>query len=341
MTEPCPILGAKSYLYLGDETNWGEVSGTLYYCPVTSYGVKLAVEKRRAAVYCGTKQKRHAQAFRGQTAGQLVAPLYGWIPTGAGAGYPLARKLVDWGFESQELICPPSKSAEWAEGPDVANRRHLGLRVNQATLTGDASSGAINISLDLMGKTEEAFATATAAPNDQESLTEFDFADALFEIDLNNDASYAELQIAAFSWQLGRGLKSRFLSGTPSISGRVPSALNASGDLSESFSFTPDKTDDSWDDIARTLGSTEFAARLTLYGLHNGTGATGNYTKLVIAFPRLSWNDHADQGGFSELSTQINCDVLKPNTSSNAHVLTWSEVAAAVTTTTSTTTAGA
>lgn len=339
MTEPCPILGAKSYLYLGDETNWGEKAATLYYCPVTSYGVKLSVEKRRAAVFCGGRQKRHAQAFRGSTAGQLVAPLYGWIPTGAGTGNPLARKLIEWGFEDQESICPRSKSVEWAEGPDVANRRHLGLRCNQATLAGDASSGAINITLNLMGKTEEQFATATAIPNDQENLTEFDFSDAYFEIDLNNDGTYAGLQIAAFSWQLSRGLKSRFLSGTPSISGRVPSALNASGELSETFSFTPDKTDDTWDDIARTLASTEFAARLTLYGLHNGTGATGNFTKVVIAFPRLSWNDHTDQGGMAELVQQINCDVLKPNTSSNAHALTWSEVAAAVTTTSTTTAA--
>jgi hypothetical protein len=341
MTETCPILGAKSYLTLADETDWGvkPASPTYYYCPVTNYGVRLQTEKRRSKTYCGVRQGRHGQVFRASLAGQITAPFFGWIPTGAGVGYPLARKLLDWGFGTPESICPASKLAEWAEGPDTTNKRHLGLRVNQATLSGTADSGEITIALDLLGRSEEQFTTAQTLPDDQESLIEADFADVLFELDLNNDGSYAVVQIAQFQWQFGRGAKVRFQSGTLGESGRIPSQLNASGDLTETFNFTMDKADDTWDDIARQIQSTEFAARLTIYASHNSTGATGTHTKLVIAFPRLSWNESPDAGGMGELSTTITADVLKPNSSTAARTLTWSEVSGTGTTT-STTTAG-
>ena len=341
MTENCPILGAKSYLTLADESTWGVLPDTpnYYYVPVTAYGVRLTTEKRRSKTFCGVRQGRHGQVFRGMPAGPLTAPFYGWIPTGAGAGYPIARKLIDWGFGTPEVICPASKLAEWAEGPDVSNKRHLGLRVNQATLSGSADSGEITIALDLLGKSEVQFASAQTLPDDQESLVEADFADVIFELDLNNDGNYAEVQIAQFQWQFSRGAKARYLSATSSADGRSPAQLNASGDLTETFSFTFDKTDDTWDDIARQLQSTEFAARLTIYASHNGTGAGGTHTKLVVAFPRLSWNDSPDAGGMAELSTTVTADVLKPNSSTAARTTTWSEVTGTGTTTSTTTAA--
>lgn len=153
-----------SYLYLIDETSWGRwpASVSRYYLPVTQYDVFRRPEVRRSAVFCGVKQRKHSQVFRGGVSGSISCPLYGWDPAGADSA-SLAQKVIEWGFSDQEQVCPLSKIAEWAVGPNTANRRAFGLRCNTATVSGDAESGAVVFSAELMGESEEIYSTATAS----------------------------------------------------------------------------------------------------------------------------------------------------------------------------------
>src|SRR5690606_33796049 len=101
-----------------------------------------------------------------------------------------------------------SKTAEWAEGPDVANREHNGLRVNTMAIQGDSESGLVSAALDLMGKTEVALASAAALPANRYRLTDFCFKDVTLTVD------GSAVEIAMFNLAIANGLKPRYLNGT-------------------------------------------------------------------------------------------------------------------------------
>lgn len=317
------IVGTESYLHLNDETNWGQSSvgsgsgtaSTPFFIGVVSYGVRTTRLTRMPQVYVGLHQrKRGPQVYGGDVAGQLVTPLYGYIPTGQTLA--IARKMLDWAYGDYELEEPASKTAQWTEGPNLANKRHTGLRVNQATLTGQADSGDLQLSLDLIGKEEMGYPTGTAIPDDLEKLVDMQFTDCTFTLEGTT------VQAQAFTHTLNRNLQ--------------PQRLNdfwitglCGGVRDETLQIVIPKTDATWDVRNRLSGATadvEVTGQYTIQGLHNGTGSSGNYTKLARAFSRLRFISQEQSGDFGIQYQALTFQVLKPDSSSNAYADTWSEV---------------
>lgn len=308
--------GEKSYLVLGAETTWGTTPGTpvYYHVPVNAYGVVMKRDRRNAASFTGLRQRKHGKSYRGMPAGAISTNLHGYIPTGGAVS--LAQYLIDWAFGQPEVVDLDSKFADWAEGPNVSNVRHNGLRVNTVALEGSADSGLITLNLDLMGKTEAALATAQTLPNDREKLVEFEFTDATFAI------GGAAVSLRSFKYNLSNSLTATYLNATS------PSHISA-GSRVESLMFQLMKDADTYAAINRAFAESEFTGQIVLKGLHNGTGTGGtNYTVLTIDFARLAFVNNDDQRTLAALmESALNFDILKPDTSGDAVTFTWSEAA--------------
>jgi hypothetical protein len=306
------ILGAKSYLTLETESTWGTTPDSEWvHLPVMDYGVKFVPERRNATPMLGVRQRKHGKNYRGMPSGSLQTSLFGAVD--AGPGISLAEYLTTWAFASPESVDLPSKSAIWAEGPDVANKIHKGLRVNQATMSGSDDTGFIQVDLELMGKTEANHATAETLPDDREKIQEFEFFDATLSI------FGGAVAFKSFQWQVQNNLEVNYLNSFN------PSLLTA-GQRIESLNVVLIKNADTYDAYRRLSTVTETTATLVLRGLHNGTGATGTHTVLTITFNRLSYVNHDDQRGISQLTKiPLQFDLLKPDSASNAVTLAYSE----------------
>lgn len=314
------IVGAESYLHLTDETNWGQSSvgsgsgtaGTPFFIGAVNYGVRMQRLTRKPNVYVGLHQRKGgSKVYGGNVSGQLVTPLYSYIPTGQTVA--IARKLMDWAFLDLELEEPASKTAHWAEGPNTANKRHTGLRVNQATLTGSADSGEIQLSLDLIGKEEMGYPTATAIPDDLEKLEDMSFTDCTFTLEGST------VQASGFTQTLARNLQPQRLNDfwITSLCGAV---------RDETIQFVIPKNDATYDVRNRLTTDTEVTGQFTMQGLHNGTGGSGNYTKLTRAFGRLRFLSQEQSGDFGIQMQTLTFEVLKPDSSSASYTDSWSEV---------------
>lgn len=309
------ILGAKSHLFLSDEAVWGtqDASPDYVHLPVSAYGVRFRPESRNSQPMIGLRQRKHGQYVRGMPSGSLQTMLYGQV--NATATVSLAQYLLDWAFANPESLELPSKSAEWAEGPNEANKLHTGLRVNSATLSG-SDDGGIDLSLELMGQAEADVATAQTIPTDHEKLQEFLFHNATLTL------AGSGVGMKSFQWQAANALEVNYLNSF------TPSLITA-GDRVDSFQCTLVKDGDTYDVYRRTQAATEVTAVLVLKGLHNGTGGVGtNYTVVTITFNRLRFVDFEDQFSFNQLTKiPLQFDVLKPDSGSNAVTIAYSEAA--------------
>ena len=309
------IHGVKSYLVLFAESTWGTTPGTpvYYQIPVDSYTVKMNRDRRNATPFVGLMQRKHGKSFRGMPAGQLVANLHGFKPNSN--TLTIMQYLIDWAMSEPETVEKISKGADWAEGPDVANVRHNGLRVNGWTIEGSADSGTVTITLDLMGKTESALVTAQTLPADRELCVQMEFSDCTFAL-----GGVAQ-SLRSFRWQGQNNLQATYLNATS------PSHLSA-GQLVETLSFTLMKTGDTYSAYNRAFSEVEMTGQIVLKASHNGTGSTGNFTLLTVDFNRLSFISPDDTRNLTSLMEQtLSFDVLKPDSSSAAKTLTYSESA--------------
>ena len=307
------ISTEKSYAVLIAEATWATLPGTptRIHVPVTSQNVKFKAKRRNNQQRVGLFQRAYGRNVSGAPAGNIVCPLYGWHPSGLTTS--LAQWLLEWGALDQETTFPRSKILEWAEGPDTANTRHLGLRVNSMTLAGSADNG-ISLTLELMGQSSVNFATANSLPSTRNKLVEFLFEDLTFT--LNSVAT----PIGSFQWQIQRGLQPQYWDSATPLS--MPKTQWV-----ETFSVTPPKQGHAWEDAVRSLGMQESEATLELKGLHNGTGTDGtDWTVLTIAFPRLSLIDADEQESNGIYNEPLSFDVLKPDTTDPSSSMTWTEV---------------
>lgn len=317
------IIGSESYLFLTAESTWGDFPGasgsggsaTYFMAPVQSYGVRVQRLMRQANVYTGLHQRKHSQVYGANVSGQIVTPLYGYIPSTLTDS--LAEVFLEWAFADRELEEPRSYAAEWAEGPNVANRRHTGLRVNQATLSASAESGEISLALDVIGQQEYTLTTAQSLPNDMEKLADMQATDITLVLD------GVTVKPSAVQWQLNRNLQPLRLNDfwISMLCGAV---------RDETVQFTIPKENAGWDVRQRLQGvtqNTEVTATLTMQGLHNGTGGGGtNYTKATVVFNRLSFVNQDVTGDFGILMQPLSFNVLKPDSASQGTTITWSEV---------------
>lgn len=309
------IQPIKSYANFYNESTWATKPGSPSYvfCPVLNYGVQLRRESRNAATFTGLRQRKHGQHFRDTLSGGVTVPLYGWRPSGLSGS--LAEYFLTWAFNTAapEGVMLASKGCEWAEGPDVANQRHHGLRVNSATLSGSADSGFIQLALDLIGKNDEAVTTAQSLPNDMEKCVEFEWADSTFTL------GGSSVELRSFQLQIQNGLKGEF------VGGRTISLLPASQRV-VTLQLEFAKNASTWDVYRRTAADTETNAELVLKGLHNGTGATGDYAVGTITLSRIRYAMHEDQRGRDGISfLPLQFDVLKPDSSSTDVAIAWTE----------------
>jgi hypothetical protein len=316
------IIGTDRYLTLTDEAEWGQYpgssgsggSGTEYFCPVTSYGVGVQRLTRIADVQVGLHQRKHQRIYGANVSGQLVAPLFGWKPSGVAVS--LAEKLITWGFGDYETDEPISKAANYTEGLTATNKRHTGLRVNQATLSGSADNGEISLSLDLIGQQELGGLAIGSLPTDMEKIVDMQFVDCTFTI------NGSTAQASAFSWSLNRNLQSQRLNEF-----WITSLCGALRD--ESLQLTIPKTNATYDVYQRLSGATadtEITAVIVCRGLHNGTGTGGtNYTKMTATFNRLAFLNKEQAGDFGIQMQPLTFTVLKPDSSSNTTTIAWSE----------------
>lgn len=312
------ILGSRKYLVLATETTWGATPVTPEYVhlPVTDYSVRFKPENRQSRPFLGVYQRKHSRNFRGLPAGQLRSPLYGWQTPDLGIS--LAQYLLDWSFGSPEATELPSKLGEWAEGPNVANKRHNGLRVNTATVQGSAEAGVVELQLELQGKSEAGQDVVPAAqplPENRHLLSEFEFTDCTFQL------AGSPLLLKSFQVRIEHGLKAEYLNSfTPSLLLKTQRVV--------SLQLVPVKNADTYDAFRRAAASTEVVGQIVLKGLSQGTGTPGKqWTVATLDFPRLSFVDADEEGGIDDIAFQtLRLLALKPDTAASDLTITWSEI---------------
>lgn len=308
------IVGRKSYLTLVSEASWGTFNGspTYLHTPCNSWGVKFNPENRQATPMVGVMQKRHSRLFRGRPEGPAVFELYGWIPTGSTS---LMQILLDWAFANPETTGRASYSAQWAQGPDVANRQQVGLRVNSATLEGSEQNVAWTMNYNLIGKDDTNLTTAQSIPNDREKLAEALFQDSTF--------TFGGSAIALSSFRLERNYN---LQVHYNNSNR-PSLILETGPVMTTLNIQFQKTANTYDAVNRLLGMNEYAVEAVIQGLHNGTGTGGtDYTVATLTLPRCSFVSTEDADVEQILYQGMTLEVLKPDTSSNCLSIAYTEV---------------
>jgi hypothetical protein len=313
--------GAIRYLLVTPETTWGTFPGSpaREHLPVTEYSPLFKKETRQSKMYTGVFQQKHSKAFRGMPSGNLVTPIYGWKP---GAGDTWMKTLLDWAFADHETQLLPSKSFEWSQGPDLANLRHSGMRVNGATLAGGAEQNQVTLSLDLMGKSEVAdttVGTLPAATVNLHELKDVEYDDCTFA--LNGSA----IQLESFSLQVQHGLKVDYLnSSSPTVLIKTQRVVT--------LTMVPLLEDDAWhirnEYAGGANGYNVVTAQIVLKGLHDGTGATGNWTVGTIDLAACHLTGYEQQGGMEDLlKQQLTFVCLKPDSSTKDLELTYSEAA--------------
>lgn len=312
------IHGIKSYLCLADESSWGATPETPTYLhiPYESYDVRFIRQRRNAKVGLGIRTRKHGRSWSGMCQGGLTVPFYGWVPAGS---VSIAEYLHTWAIGAPTAIELASKLSEFAEGPNVGNFRHNGLRVNQYTLAGDAQSGRILQTLDLMGKSETAVATAQTLPDDREKAVEADFLDVTATLGGN------PIDIEAFAYTCQNNLKPNYTAGA-TAGGKTPSGLYA-GDRIETLMVRMVKNSDTWQALQRAFTESESAITITIKALHNGT-LSDTYATLALAFTRLAFVEPGEQRSLDDLFREgLMFEVLKPDSSTGTVTSTWSTAA--------------
>lgn len=323
MTAACPIFGDHSYLHMASEAAFGVLDGlpAYVYHPVISYGMVAVPEMRQPMPFTGLVEEFDNQIVHESVSGQLTAALYGW--RNAGGTISLAQYIMEWAFGDPNTVCGlPSKTIEWAEGPNIANKRTLGTTVGGATLAGgDDNGAAITLALDLMGANEDPVTSAQAVPAGLSSLSEFLFSRATFKI-VASGGALAVQPIKSFSWGLNRSL-------SPVFNGSFNPSYFRPAKPTHTFQISVEKADGTWDAIRRLQTPANYHCELTLKGLHQGTGGVGtNFATCVIDIPKMSFRGAGENYVRNGVLVQnLSFVPMKPNTIDASFTMVWGEAA--------------
>lgn len=323
------ILGAKSYANVIAESTWGTKPGSpvRVALPVESFGVEIQHQTRQAKPYLGLYQRKHGQRRQSAPQGSIQTSLFGHVD--AGASQSLAEYVLEWCFADEaaayhEASALPSKTIEWAEGPDVSNIEYNGLRVNQATLAADESSGVFSLGIDVIGSGEAALGSAAAIPTDHQELYEFEFEDCVFKLNDGAGGAVAAISIASVQLQIQNSLIVKY------NNSHTPTLL-LKGDRLLLLTVTLDKNVATYDVFRRQFtAETDFVAQLIVQGLNNDTstndtGLAGDiWTIGTIDFPKARYVTHQDQRSRDSIFQQpLQFICLKPDTASNDIAIAW------------------
>lgn len=307
------ITGQNIHVTAWDESTWGTKPGSPVYkfLPCYEYGVKLQTERRQSRPMLGGFGRKHGSRFKGRPQGPMSGPLLGYHRDAES----LAQFVLDWAFGNETSNFPASIGVERAEGPDVANEQANGLRANSATIQGSEDEGFVAWSVDAIGHSVGAVATAQSVPADLDRLSEFEFCDVSMTVDST------AVQISSFNLTRNNNLVAKYLGDkTPQVLART--------DRSTLFTFDLPKQADTYDVARRTLATeTEYDITLTLEGLHNGSGASGTKTRIVVDMPRCQLINPEDAYSIDGLAmTTVNLECLKPDSASREVAFTYSLV---------------
>lgn len=297
------------------ESAWGTINGTPAYrhLPVDEYSVKLVPETRQSTPHTGVRERRHNVMFRSRLDGNLVCKAYGYQVSDVS----LFQMLIDWA-NTCSGVTMQSRTTEWYDSLEV--KRHLGLRVNTWSISGQAG-GPIMVSLGLMGK-DEASVSAGSAQALSSTVTP-EKSEFLFE-DITATLSGSAVDIASFSLSGNNNLREHFLGGSGAGGGARRAVLSA-GMRTLDFQIQLLHTATTRDALIRTGGIANTTGQLQLRGLHNGSGGSGTKTLCTIDFDVLSLvNAEQTESDINELiSEPISYAVLKPSTTDGSVDFTW------------------
>lgn len=312
----CPVIQSDlSHLHAVTETTWGTLPGspTYIWLPVSEYGVTFQAEHRKSQLFVGNQQEHHSQKRRGMPQGSLSLPFFGWRNSGMSTS--LAQFIYDWGFSIPTDGCNrASKVIEWAEGPDLANRRHLGLRVNQITLAGDEGSGQVTFALDLMGKTEATFATAQTVPNATNQLMDQAFENVAISL------GGSTITARSFSFVQNNNLSVQY-------ENSFDPTYIIQGTVQRTLTIEVSKEDDTYAALHRAATEGDLTGQLVLTSSHEGTGTGGtDNTVLTIDFNLLRLQSATPSFGLGQIATEtLEFAVLKPTGADEAVDSAWTE----------------
>jgi len=289
--------------------DWGTVGSTINrYVPLAEFGLKAEVETREQKPACGVLQVRHVEKLRRTIQGTIATALYGFFASGASDSF--AQYLIDWAFSDPEAADRLSKTLHWKD--EVSQSKWTGLRVNEATLSGDESG--VRLSLSLIGKLEAESVLVMTPPDNRGKLTEFLFSDVAFTLD------GSALPIESFVWTIRHGLALKF------NGDYTPSSCRATSGQ-QSLTIKPLKTSAAYAVLQRLSTIAIKTASLTIKGRHEGTGASGVYAQGVFTFNRLALLDAPDDVAVEDYNFQpLSFACLKPSSSTPAVTQTWSLV---------------
>ena len=304
----------QAFVLFQSESSWGTtITPTDFYIPLDDYGVKLNVESRQAKAACGVRQVKYNERVHATPQGSIRHGLSGQWPLPSGSP-SFAQYLLEWCFGTPEVADRASKTIHLIQqGDGGTQKKHTGLRVTQATLTGK-EDGFVELSIDVIGKQESSSSYSASLPDDRSGLWQFLFADAVFSI------GGVTFPIGEFAWQIQYGLKPKFSSGfTPTVL-RGPQGL-------QTLTIKQPKTGGTYEAYHRLTTTTEKVAQLSLQGLHGGSGASGDFTRVVIDFNKLSMLTSEDElVTDGQVENPISFQCLKPNSGTAAVAMTWSLV---------------
>lgn len=311
------LVGQNIHIVSCLEETWGQTPNapTYVFMPLETYDVKLKRDRRNSNPYLGAFRRKHGTNYRGMPTGSLGGALYGHWPEGLGSSY--AEYVVNFAFANPTSNDLLSMCCEQAQGPNVANKRHNGLRFNTFTLQGSQDSGRVEWSADVLGRSESYLETAQEVPVNLYRLPEFEFADVTLSVADSSDGM--DIPIASFQLTVSNGLQTHYMNA------RIPTSLKRTT-RQVGFQFVIDKNSKDYDDAARLATDTEYDFTLTLLGLHNGSGSD-DYTRLVIDMPRAQLMDPDDNYQVDNyIMTTLPMDILNPDNSDGDIELTWDTV---------------
>lgn len=331
------VLVDHGYQYFSFETGSGSAWGTeasspvLLHHPTAKYDVKQQRMVKRNRRLIGLAQSAHSQNVGKSLAGSIDLPFMGHVDSGTTIA--LARSMFEWAFGDGSTVtietgdrpsCTVYNIVRDGGNTQISSRKDAGLRVNKFVLKG-SEDGFVEMSMELIGKSTAAFSsTPNALPNDRQELTEALFIDSICTLGGSN------LPISAFELSVDFGLKPRRLTSTAAAgltTGGGITNLPAAGGVVAELTLTPLKTANTWDGYQRLQATTELSCVLSVQGLHGGSGASGDYTRLSLSMARCALENADEVFGSDDIASQpLKFAVLKPSSSAVMIVPTWSEV---------------
>lgn len=307
------FAGWQKYAVLTPETTWGVYAGggTKIFVPYTENSVQTVQAFTQVPLVLGVRQRRHNVPAGNTVTGNLAMPLYGAHV----ASKSIAQWLIEWALNGPASIFLDSFSLDTFEA-GVDNKLHTGLRVQSMTLSGDADSNQVNISLSLQGKDEQGGVTSPvlSATTPQPVGFTFDQVQLFLSNESEGESATAEaesISIRSFNLTVTNTL-------TPYRTNSLYPTLVTAGVRTVDFSFTAFKNANTYDVFRRSSTLVNRAAHLVLRGQHLGTGASGTKTRVDLYFDRLNFAGSQDGGGINDVITVTpNWLALKPSTSSN------------------------